>query len=141
MAHTPYGYKTADGKAVIEENQAAAVRELFEGYIFGLALKAAAEKAGLKISHCGAGRMLRNKHYLGYGYYPKIIDKELFDKAEKIRMLRAKALGRIRESENKPKPAAATSFSLETVPIRFTDPFAQAEYAYSLIESEVVAVD
>ena len=60
MAHIPYGYKIVDGKAVIDEEQAERVRTLFEGYISGLALKTAAEKAGLQIFHGSAGRMLRN---------------------------------------------------------------------------------
>jgi hypothetical protein len=79
MPHIPYGYKIVDGKAVIDEEQAARVRTLFEGYISGLALKTAAEKAGLQIFHGSAGRMLRNTHYLGDEYYPAIIEKELFD--------------------------------------------------------------
>ena len=45
--------------------------------------------------------MLRNKKYLGDDYYPAIIDKETFDKAEEIRMSRAKALGRVCELEEK----------------------------------------
>lgn len=141
MAHIPYGYKIEDGKAVIDEEKAAAVRKLFEGYISGQSLKAASINAGLNIFHGSAGRMLRNRHYLGDDYYPAIIEQELFDKAEQIRMERAGCLGRIRELEQAQKPIADTSFSLKSVPIRFSDPFKQAEYAYSLIESEVETVE
>lgn len=56
---------------------------LFEEYIFGKALKVAAENVGLKIFHGSAGRMLRNTRYLGDDYYPAIIEQELFDKAKK----------------------------------------------------------
>lgn len=141
MAHIPYGYKIEDGKAVIDKEKAAAVRKLFEGYISGQPLKTAAINAGLNIFHGSAGRMLRNRHYLGDDYYPAIIEQELFDKAEEIRMERAGSLGRIRELEQAQKPIANTSFSLKSVPIRFSDPFKQAEYAYSLIESEVDTVE
>lgn len=84
MAHIPYGYKIVDGKAEIDEEQAGVVRALFEGYISGLALKVAAEQAGLNIYHGSAGRMLRNTHYLGDEYYPAIIDRAIFDKVEEI---------------------------------------------------------
>lgn len=141
MAHIPYGYKVVNGKAEVDENQAMVVRKLFDGYIAGLALKPAAENAGLDIFHGSAGRMLRNTHYLGDDYYPAIIEKGLFDKAEEIRIAKAGSLGRIRELEQAQKPMADTSFSLKSVPMRFADPFAQAEYAYSLIESEVTSVE
>lgn len=137
MAHTPYGYKIVDGKAVINEEQAEIVRKLFEGYISGLALKVAAENAGLHIYHGSAGRMLRNKHYLGDDYYPAIIDRNQFEQAEEIRVKKAETLGRIREQEAVPKASVCTSFSIKTVTKKYADPFKQAEYAYSLIESKV----
>lgn len=84
MAHTPYGYKIVNGRAEIDEKQAAVIRKLFDSYIAGLGLKPAAENAGLDIFHGSAGRMLRNKHYLGDEFYPAIIEKELFDHAEEI---------------------------------------------------------
>ena len=59
---------------------------------------------GLKLYHGSVGRMLQNKKYLGDDYYPAIIDKETFDKAEEIRMYRAMALGRVRELKEKNIP-------------------------------------
>lgn len=141
MAHIPYGYKIVNGKAEVDEEQAVAVRKLFDGYIVGLGLKPASENAGLDIFHGSAGRMLRNTHYLGDEYYPAIIDREHFDKAEEIRITRASSLGRVRELQEAPKPAADTRFTLPPVERRFADPFAQAEYAYSLIESEVTILE
>lgn len=141
MAHIPYGYKIVDGKAAIDEEQATAVRKFFEGYISGQALKVASTNAGLDIFHGSAGRMLRNKHYLGDEYYPAIIDRERFDKAEEIRMARASSLGRVRELQAAPKPVADTRFTMPTVERKFADPFEQAEYAYSLIESEVTILE
>ena len=65
MKHIPYGYRIENGRAVIDEEQAATVREFFQNYISGMALMPAAENAGLKLYHGSAGRMLRNKKYLG----------------------------------------------------------------------------
>lgn len=137
MAHIPYGYRIVNGKAAVDEEQAETVRKLFDGYIAGLGLKPAAENVGLDIFHGSAGRMLRNTHYLGDEYYPAIIDRERFDKAEEIRKSRASSLGRVRELQAAPKPVADTMFTMPSAERKFADPFSQAEYAYSLIESEV----
>lgn len=95
-----------------------------------MALKVAAENAELKLSHSSAGMMLRKRYYLGDDFYPAIIDKETFDKAEEMRIARAGSLGRIRELEKQEKPKPR-------VQLKYTDPFEQAKYAYGLIESEV----
>ena len=137
MRHLPYGYRIENGRAVIDVKQATTVRDFFQNYISGMALMPAAEKAGLKLYHGSAGRMLRNKKYLGDDYYPAIIDKETFDKAEEIRTSRAKALGRVWELEGKKDILFPTRFSIPAVKKVFDDPFEQAAYAYSLIESEV----
>ncbi len=137
MAHIPYGYKIKNGKAVVDEEKAAVVKKLFENYAEGFSLKSAAVNSGLNICHGSAGRMLRNTHYLGDDYYPAIIEKELFDKAEKMRISRAAALGRIRKLKPIQKPNAETKFKLNSVPTRFIDSFEQAEFIYSQIECEV----
>ena len=138
MSHTPYGYVIRDGAAYIDEEKAKRVRKLFDGYISGLALQPAAEKAGLYLFHGSVGRMLRNKRYLGDGYYPPIIDIETFNEAEEIRISRAASLGRIKELDAPPKPTGAVSFTMPKVPAKYSDPFRQAEYAYSMIETEEV---
>lgn len=137
IAHIPYGYRIEDGKAVVDETQAEQVRTFFKEYISGKALKVAAETVGLKMFHGSAGRMLRNIHYLGDDYYPAIIDQELFDKAEEERQSRASQLGRVRELKVKETPSAPLHFTMGKQKKVFYDPFEQAEYAYSLIESEV----
>ena len=136
-AHIPYGYRIEDGKAVVDEIQAEQIRTFFKEYISGKALKVAAETVGLKIFHGSAGRMLRNTHYLGDEYYPAIVDQELFDKAEEERQSRASQLGRVRELKAKETPSAPLHFTMEKQIHQFENPFRQAEYAYSLIESEV----
>ena len=139
MKHTPYGYRIVGGKAVIDEEQAANLRKFYEAYISGMALTPAAEQAGLKIYHGSAGRMLRNKKYLGDDFYPAIIDQELFDKAEEVRKSRAEALGRIWDLKPKEPVVFPTEFTMPVVKKVFADPFEQAAFAYSLIESEEVA--
>lgn len=136
MDCVPYGYKIVNGKAEADKERAETVRKLFDGYISGLGLQAAANAAGLNISHSVAGGMLRNTHYIGDNYYPAIIDKETFDKAEEIRLSRAVSLGRVKELKPPPKPRAETRFKFRYANKRFSDSFEQAEYAYSLIESE-----
>ena len=36
MRHIPYGYRIENGRAAIDETQAATVRELFQNYISGI---------------------------------------------------------------------------------------------------------
>lgn len=139
MKHIPYGYRIENGMAVVDEAEADTVRKFFDYYISGLALMAAAEKVGLKLYHGSAGRILRNVKYLGDGYYPALIDKATFDKAEEIRMSRAKALGRVRELEVKQVEPFPAKFTMPAVKTVYENPFEQAAYAYSLIESEVKA--
>lgn len=94
-------------------------------------------EAEIETYHGTAGKMLRNKRYLGDGYYPTIIDKETFEKAEEERARRAKRLGRIFEPKQIEKINALTGFIVGEVTQKYINPFKQAEYAYSLIESEV----
>ncbi|MDD4360492.1 MAG: recombinase, partial [Syntrophaceticus sp.] len=82
------------------------------------------------------GSMLQNKRYLGDEYYPVIIDPDTFAAAEEERIRRAKKLGRIREPEVKKEVVYPSTFRTIDGTERFDDPFQQAEYAYSLIESE-----
>lgn len=132
-----YGYIMINGKVIINEEQAEKVRRFFEFYISGKSLKVASENAGLNIFHGSAGKMLRNKHYLGDDRYPAIITEKIFDKAEEIRMARTNALGRIKEHKQVQKLKVPVQFYLKPVTMKYSDPFEQAEYIYSLIESEI----
>jgi len=135
--HIPYGYKIENGIAVIDEEQAEKVRLLFSGYLSGLALIPAAEAAGLTILHSGAKRMLQNKHYIGDDFYPAIIDSDTFAKAAEERTRRAVVLGRIRERSEPESIKAETAFTIGKITHKYDDPFKQASFIYSLIESEV----
>lgn len=137
MTHTPYGYRIEGGKAIIDETAAGQVKELFEGYNSGLVLTVAAEKAGLKLYHASAKRMLQNERYVGDDYYPSIVDSEVFNKANNEIRRRALALGRIKEYREPLPPTPQTRFKMSRQTNFFDDPFVQAEYMYGLIESEV----
>ncbi|WP_350343211.1 recombinase family protein [Proteinivorax tanatarense] len=138
MPHIPYGYKIEKGAAVIDQEASARVKELYRIYLSGLSLSNAAKEAGIKGYHSTIAKMLTNKRYLGDGYYPQIIDKGTFEQAEAERLRRAKMLGRIREGVGKKKSLKKYSFSMEKPEQLYDDPFKQAEYVYSLIESEVI---
>jgi hypothetical protein len=136
MAHIPYGYKIEDGIAVIDEEKAENIRNLYKGYLSGLSLSVAAKTAGIDACHGTVGRMLKNKRYLGDDYYPSILDKEIYEKVEDERLKRAIKLGRVFEPKKEDKPLISKKFIVGQVRKKHSNPFTQAEYIYSLIESE-----
>ena len=133
----PYGYKIEKGNAVIDEVQAEQIRTVYKGYLSGLAYIAAAEAAGLTLLHAGVKSMLQNKRYLGDAYYPAIIDQETYDRAEAERIKRQTRLGRVFADKPVEESKPATKFTMPKAGKKLIDPFKQAEYMYSLIESEV----
>ena len=137
MGHTPFGYRIEDGKALVDDKAAEQVKELFSGYLSGLSLKNAAIKAGIDCYHATVSRMLLNKQYLGDEFYPPIIDEEIFEKARLEKQKRAEKLGRIWEPKDVPKTDYPVKFKAKPLVQKYDDPYKQAEYAYSLIESEV----
>ncbi len=109
-----------------EKNELAAagqIRQIFRSYLEGDSLTTAAKKAGVISCHGGISRMLKNKHYLGDEYYPAIIDRETFDRAEQERMRRAAALGRIKEPVVQEKIQIPTVFHTKLMEQTFDDPF------------------
>lgn len=138
MGHTPYGYRIEDGKAVIDESAAAQVQALYKNYLSGLSLTNAAKEAGLDLLHSGAKRMMRNNHYLGDDFYPTIIDKESFDAVELEINRRSAKLGRDDRYKEPPVKRPPTAFRLGDITEIFDNPIRQAEYLYSMIESEVI---
>jgi hypothetical protein len=137
MSHTPYGYRIENGNAVLDIVAAEKIKAIFLAYLSGDSLATAAQKAGILTSHAVIGKMLRNQHYLGDEYYPAIIDPDIFEAAETERIRRAEKLGRVFEPKAKNEVVYPTAFRVKEGTERFDDPFQQAEYAYSLIESEV----
>ncbi len=137
MSHTPFGYRIENGKAIIDKEAAEQIKTLFQSYLTGDSLATAAKKAGITAFHAGIGRMLRNKYYLGDEYYPAIIDPDTFKAAEAERIRRAEKLGRIYEPKEEKGVVYTTTFCISERTEQFDDPFGQAEYVYSLIETEV----
>ncbi len=137
MGHTPMGYKIVGGVAVIDEAAATKIRSLYENYLSGLGLKEAASKAGIETYHGTAKRIMSNRRYLGDDYYPAIIDRVTFQKVQAELQKRASKLGRLNKTPSKKVIKIHTSFTIVGVKTCFDDPIMQAEYIYSLIESEV----
>lgn len=95
-------------------------------------------EAGLGLLHSGAKRIMRNSHYLGDDFYPAIMDKESFDAVEAELSKRSTKLGR-NDRYNSPKAKRPpTAFRLGDITENYDNPIRQAEYLYSLIESEVI---
>lgn len=93
-------------------------------YLKGLSLENAATKAGIKAYHGTVKRMLENKHYLGDVFYPPIIDRKTFCAAQEERKHRSIRI--------------PTAFTMKPSTQYDPNPQKQAEYLYSLIESEVL---
>ena len=102
-----------------------------------MALAKAAAAAGIETYHRTAKRLMENRHYLGDDFYPAIIDQETFDKAAAIRLERAGKLGRLNMKKNSKPATPPTGFRMAAAEQHYEDPRLQAEYLYSLIESEV----
>lgn len=139
MGRIPYGYRIENGQAVLDEKAAEQVKTLFRSYLSGDSMVSAAQKAGIKAFHSGITRMLQNVRYLGDSYYPAIIDPDTFAAAETERIRRAEKLGRVWEPKEEKEVVFPTAFRISEGTEQFDDPFMQAEYAYSLIETEVLA--
>ena len=126
MGHTPYGYRIENGIAVIDNDAADRLRNLYKNYLAGMGLMSAAAEVGIEAYHGSVKRLLSNKHYLGDDFYPAIIDEVTFE-----------ALGR---NGRKTKPREIKPFRrfrLGELTEHFDSPVQQAEYIYSQIESEV----
>lgn len=137
MGHTPFGYRIENGVAVVDEHAAEQIQALYQSYLCGGSLRTAANKVGIDAFHAGIGKILKNHHYLGDNYYPAIIDPDTFAAVQEERIRRATALGRIREPKEDTAAIYPTTFHIIEGTQVYDDPFAQAAYAYSLIESEV----
>ena len=126
-----YGYKIINGRAVIDEQEAGIIISIFNGYISGLSMKAAAANAGVLMQHSVVKRILMQDTYIGTDYYPSIISRETFAKANSRRLHRANLHG---SEKRYIAPPIHKAFELTAAETHFDDPAEQAEYIYSLIE-------
>jgi len=136
MAHIPFGYKIVDGRAVIDEIAAGQIKEIYKYYFEGKSLVDAAKASGLKKNHAVVKRMLSNKKYLGTDYYPQIIDEETQTMFLEELTRRAGKLGRLNRAAKDRNKAVPAAFRFKPADRTFPHPFEQAQYIYSLIESE-----
>ena len=126
-----YGYKIINGKAIIDEQEAGIIIRIFNGYISGLSMKAAAENAGVPMAHSTVKKLLSRTAYIGDGYYPAIISRETFAKANGRRLHRANMH---HHEKRYTAPPIHKAFDLAGAETHYNDPAQQAEYIYSLIE-------
>ena len=129
MTHIPYGYRIENAAAVIDEPAAEKIRQLYRKYLECGSMRA------IDKTHSVIGRLLKNKVYLGTDYYPQIVDEEIFEKVQELRGSNARSQNRIREYEAPPE-LELKDYKLGKVEEKYTDPYKQAEYAYSMIEEE-----
>ena len=79
-----FGY----GIAVINEEQAAAIRQTCENYLSGMSMTQAARAAGINMNHSGVKRLMLNPRYLGDDFYPAILTPEIAQAVEAERQRR-----------------------------------------------------
>ena len=133
MSRLCYGYTIRDGRLEVQEKEAENIRKIFKNYLAGNALIKSADLAGLKKNSSSVKRMLTNEKYLGNDIYPKIIDRESFEKVGQMLKERAVAMGRVWEKEEEiiKVPCKFRYKSEEVLPI---DPLERASHQYNLIE-------
>lgn len=141
MAHIPYGYRFHNGKAVIADDEVEQLKSLYIYYISGLSLEEAGKRAGIDRCHASLSKMLTDTRYVNAVFYPPIINQPLFDKVQIERHRRAEILGRVRGQKDLVQEFPRLQFHISEITQVYDDPFRQAEYAYSQIQSEVITDD
>lgn len=136
MSRLIFGYRISNGEVVLNKVEADKIQKFFQAYVSGISINKAAKQAGIKKCHGSLGHMLSNNTYLGTQHYPPIIDKETFDMAQQKRLNRAELLNRVNKEKNEFKILVPTKFHFKAYDIKFQDPLTQAEFIYSMIESE-----
>ena len=139
MGHIPYGYRIENGTVVIDKTAAEQVQRMFADYLNGASLTRAAENAGIRASHGSVKLMLRNRRYLGDGFYPQIISEETFNAVAEERESRAERIGRNGYTRQERSMNVPMRFLFESASDYFDDPVQQAEYMYGLIRTEVTS--
>ena len=101
-----------------------------------MSLSKAAAEAEIPTYHGTAKRLMETAHYLGDDFYPAIIDKATYQKAQEERIRRATKLGRNNKQTQMRKLQIPIRFHMGEVTVLYDNPVKQAEYLYNLIESE-----
>lgn len=126
-----YGYKIINGKATVDEQEAAIIIKIFNGHLSGMSLRDAAVNAGKAMVHSTVKRIICNFCYVGDDFYPAIISRQTFSRANAELIRRSeKRVGKKRLRT----PPVYTQFKITAPEKHYDDPAVQAEYIYSLIE-------
>ena len=125
-----YGYRIENGIAVIDEQEVAVIIGIFNGYLSGMSLTAAAKNAGQPMVHSCVKNIIKRTCYAGDDFYPAIVSKQTLARAnaELIRRADKHCKGSRRKA-----PPIFKEFTLSVPAMQFEDPIRQAEYVYSLI--------
>lgn len=126
-----YGYRIIDGNPVIDEQEAEVIIGIFNGYISGMSLRDAAVNADKPMVHSMVKRIIRNVCYIGDDFYPAIISRQTFSKANAELIRRSEKHGSRKRLK---APPVFSEFTLSEPTKQYDDPISQAEYMYSLIE-------
>ena len=126
-----YGYRIENGIAVIDEQEVAVIIGIFNGYLSGMSLTAAAKNAGQPMVHSCVKNIIKRTCYAGDDFYPAIVSKQTLARAnaELIRRADKHCKGSRRKA-----PPIFKEFTLSVPAMQFEDPIRQAEYVYILIE-------
>lgn len=110
QTHMPMGYQMINGEIRIDGQKSKTVVRIYEDYVTGKSMLAIAK--GLKEdgipnandktnwTHGAVGRILENTKYLGDDFYPPLISKEIYDKAQLKRKQTETRLGRTIQSNS-----------------------------------------
>ena len=134
MKHTPYGYDIMGGAAVINEEQAAVIRQICENYLSGMSFVQAARAAGINMNHSGVKRLMLNPRYVGDDFYPAILTPEIAQAVEAERQRRDTLYKGTRYTKEAVTTVIPTRFAMKRTAPKYQDPIKQAEYAYSQIK-------
>ncbi len=105
--HMPMGYKMVNGNIEIQEEQAEIIKRIFMDYINGKSMIAIAKELTAmnalnannkpNWNHGSVGKILQNVKYQGDTLYPKLIEKDIFTKAQQRRTAKEAELGRTQQ--------------------------------------------
>lgn len=130
----PYGYEINKGKICINEIEASEIIEIFNTYIKCNSYVEASKILGGKVNSQRVRYILQKSLYMGNEKYPSIISEDKFNEVQNLILKKALQVGKV----YKPKPPkeikVTSTFSIGRVPVKYDDPYQQAEFAYSQIE-------
>ncbi|PNY20017.1 hypothetical protein [Streptococcus parauberis] len=130
----PFGYVIKDGLIRSDELQSKQVQDFFKIYLEDVGLLEAGKRSGINKQHSVMKRILMNEVYLGNETYPKIIDEDTFHQAYLEQERRIKFFKKSKDIKGPEKKIVPTKFEIRKIAQKHSDPFKQAEYAYSKIK-------